>query len=53
MGKEALHELIDRVDEPEIDVVYFVLSRIVKERKFEDYKFVEVEALLDELDIIP
>lgn len=29
MDKKALHELIDRVNESEVDIIYFVLSRLV------------------------
>lgn len=29
MSKEALHALIDKVDESEVMIIYFVLSRLV------------------------
>lgn len=43
MSKEALHELIDKVDEREIEIVYYLLSRIVQDDE-------EVTLLPDEVE---
>lgn len=46
MGKEALHELIDKVDESEVKIIYFVLSRLIASVDDE----VEEELLPDEIE---
>lgn len=52
MGKEALHELVEQVKDSEIEIVYFILSRVIQPKTFEDMIFEEVEPLPDELEII-
>lgn len=46
MGKEALYELIDKVADDEISIVYFLLSRIVRTEEN------EVELLPEEIEAI-
>lgn len=52
MGEEALHELIEQINESDVDAVYFVLSRIVGKRSFAGMTFEEVEPEPDEIEII-
>lgn len=46
MGREVLHELVDRVHENELELVYFVLSRVVRGG------IEETEPLPDEIEAI-
>lgn len=51
MSKEALHELIERIDEEEINHVYFFLSLVAQRKKsFAGMVFEEVEPLPDEIE---
>ncbi|NLL35996.1 MAG: hypothetical protein GX256_00570 [Fretibacterium sp.] len=47
MTRAALHELVDKVKESEVEMVFFLLSRVVGEPSVE-----EVEPFPDELNAI-
>lgn len=50
MTRAALHEFVDRIDEEDIEVVSFVLSRIVRRPTFEDMVFEDDEMTPDEAE---
>lgn len=52
MGREILYKLIERIDENDIEHVYFFLSHIAGSVDFSELNFPEEEPLPDEIEAI-